>query len=395
MRYGLLKVAVKNLKRKTFRTAVLVIAISLLVAVFIMGISFLLSVDSHIEKAVKRLGADVLVVPTGARDYAQEVLLETKAKVFYMDRALIDRVQKVEGVKDVTYQTYMTTIFGLCCDIPPATVVSFNHDTDFIVKPWLDKSLGRKLKKNEAIIGSEAFENFGLYDVESSHLFGVKFYFVGVLEKTGTGLDNAIFMSDENIEEVISRGKAGLKPNTVSLIFVKVKDGYDPVQVSRKIEGSIIEVDTIERNDMGSKILTSFTAMKNIFIVTIILSFELSAFLSCTVFSAIANERSREVGIMKAMGAKNRDIVSMFTSEILILGLAGSILGIFFGTYLSLSLSNFCTLIKDMTDSLSLIQRIEIGILGITAGSGICMAGALSSIVRLRNIDPFAVIKEA
>jgi putative ABC transport system permease protein len=395
MKYGLLHVAVKNLKRKAFRTAVLVVSIGLLVSILVFGASFLLSVSSTLEKAVNRLGADVLVVPTGARDYAEEVLLETKTKAFYMDKGMVDRVKNVEGVQDVTYQTYMTTVFGLCCDIPPATVVSFNQDTDFIVNSWLDKSIGRKLKKNEAIIGFEAYENFGLFDVSSSLLFGVKFDLVGVLEKTGTGLDNAIFMSDENIDEVISRGKAGLKPNTISLIFVKVKNGYDPLQVSRNIEGAIIEVDTIERNDMGNKIITALTDIKNIFLITISLAFMLSAFLAWTVFSAIVNERSREVGIMKAMGAKNSDIVIMFTLEILILGILGSVLGILFGTYLSLSLSSLFSLIKDMAASLSVTERVEIGLLGIVAGSGICMIGALSSIIRLKNLEPFSVIKEA
>jgi putative ABC transport system permease protein len=344
---------------------------------------------------VNRLGADVLVVPMGARDYAEEVLLETKTKTFYMDKSIVDRVKKIEGVDRVTYQTYLTTIFGLCCDIPPATVVSFNHDTDFIVNAWLNKALGRKLEKGEAIVGFEAYENFGLFDVTSSLLFGVKFDMVGVLEKTGTGLDNAIFMSDENINEIISRGKAGLKQNTISVIFAKVLKGYDPYEVSRSIEGGIIEVDTIERSDMGNKILSSLQDMKNIFLITIILAFILSAFLSWTVFSAIVNERSREVGIMKAMGAKNSDVVLMFLLEITFLGLIGSILGIIIGTYLSLSLSNIFSLIKDMAVSLTVVERVEIGLLGVIAGYGICIIGALSSIIRLKNLEPFAVIKEA
>lgn len=98
---------------------------------------------------------------------------------------------------------------------------------------------------------------------------------------------------------------------------------------------------------------------------------------------------------MKAMGAKNSDIVVMFTLEILILGFLGSVLGILLGTYLSLSLSDFFTLIKDMAATLSVLERVEIGLLGIVAGSGICMIGALSSIIRLKNLEPFAVIKEA
>jgi putative ABC transport system permease protein len=121
----------------------------------------------------------------------------------------------------------------------------------------------------------------------------------------------------------------------------------------------------------------------------------LSAFLAWTVFSAIVNERSREVGIMKAMGAKNSDIVIMFTLEILILGIFGSLVGILFGTYLSLHLSSLFSLIKDMAASLSVLERVEIGLLGIVAGSGICMLGALSSIIRMKNLEPFSVIKEA
>lgn len=395
MRFGLLHVAIKNLKRKSFRTAVLITSISLLVAILVFGSSFLLSISSTLEKAVNRLGADVLVVPIGARDYAEEVLLETKTKAFYMDKEIAERVKKIEGVDRMTYQTYLTTIFGLCCDIPPATVVSFNHDTDFIVNNWLNRSLGRKLEKGEAIIGYDAYENFGLLDVSSSLLFGVKFKLVGVLEKTGTGLDNAIFMSDENIDDVISKGKSGLKPNDISVIFVKVKNGYDPLAVSRTIEGAIIEVDTIERNDMGQKILASLRDIKNIFLITILLAVMLSAFLAWTVFSAIVNERSREVGIMKAIGAKNADIVCMFILEITFLGLLGSLLGIILGTYLSLSLSHVFSLIKDMAATLTIMQRVEIGLLGVISGYGVCMIGSLSSIIRLKNLEPFSVIKEA
>lgn len=395
MKFCLVTVAIKNLKRKLFRTAILIVSIGLLVSILVFGTSFMISVTSTLERATNRLGADVLVVPTGARDYAEEVLLETKTKVFYMDKSIIDRVKNVEGVDKVTHQTYLTTIFGLCCDIPPATVVSFDHDTDFIVSAWLNKSLGRKLKKGEAIIGYEAYDNLGLFDVKSSLLFGVKFDIVGVLGKTGTGLDNAIFMSNENINDVISRGKTGLKPNEISLIFVKVRPGYDPYDVSRNIEGAIIEVDTIERNDMGKRIISSLHDIKSVFLLTIILASLLSAFLAWTVFSAVVNERSREIGIMKAIGAKESHIAMIFTLEIISLGILGSLLGIGIGTYLSISLSRIFNLLKDMAVTLTMTERIEIGLIGLLVGTGVCVIGALSSIIRIRKLEPYAVIKEA
>jgi putative ABC transport system permease protein len=395
LRFGLLAFAVKNLKRKPFRTAVLVFSIGLLVSILVFGTSFIISVSSSLKRASDRLGADLLIVPVGARDYAEEVLLETKAKSFYMDKGLIERVRKIEGIEEITYQTYLTTILGVCCDIPAAKVVAFNQETDFIIKPWLKKVIKRPLGKNEAIVGYEAYKNFDLLEVEKSRLFGAEFRIVGVLEKTGTGLDNAILLSDENIEEIIEKGRSSLKPGQVSLIFTKLKKGYDPYNVGRAVEGEIVEVDVIERSDMGKGIVSTLKDINKVFLITILLSTLLAVFLTWTVFSAIVNERVREIGIMRALGAKGSHITRVFVMEVMLLGLMGSVAGIVFGTYLSFSLSRVFTLLRDVAATLTLTERIEIAFLGLIVGISICIVGALSSVIRIKSVEPLLAIKEA
>lgn len=394
MKFNLFIVALKNLRRKSFRTAVLIVSIGLLVSILVFGSSFIISVSSSLKRASDRLGADLLVVPMGARDYAAEVLLETKTKAFYMDNGILDRVKNVEGVKEVTYQTYLTTILGVCCDIASAKVVAFDQDSDFIVKPWLRKAIGRDLKKGEAIIGYEAYENYGLLDVDRSVLFGNEFEYVGVLEKTGTGLDNAIFVSEENIPDILEKGKSLLKTDQISLIFVNVKDGYEPEAVGRKIEGEILEVDTTTRSDMGKKIISTLTDINKVFLITIVLASVLSTFLTWTIFSAIVNERFREVGIMRAIGAKGSHIMTMFVIEVFVLGFLGSIVGIALGTYMSLTLSKIFTLLRDMAATLTLAERIEVSLLGLLVGIGICIVGSLSSIVRIKRLEPLTALKE-
>lgn len=394
MKYGLLSVAIKNLKRKSFRTGVLVLSIGLLVSILVFGTSFIVSVSSTLKRASERLGADVLVVPVGARDFAQEVLLETKVKTFYMDKSIIDIVKQVEGVDKITYQTYLSTVMGVCCDVPEAKVVAFNQDTDFIVGPWLKKAIGRELKTGEAIIGYGANENLGLLDIDRSVLFGKQFSFVGVLERTGTGLDDAIFFSDKNIDGVLEKGKTDLKEDEISLIFVKVKEGHDPEMVSRLIENASIKVDVIARNDMGNRINSNLKDISGMFIITIVLASVLSVFLAWTIFSAIVNERSREVGIMKALGARGHHIVKMFLLEVFMLGFMGSLSGIVLGTYLSISLSRIFNLLRDVAATMTLLERVEIGLFGLAVGVGVCMLGALSSIIRVKRLEPLAAMKE-
>ncbi len=394
MKFSIFGVALKNLKRNAFRTAVLVFSIGLLVSILVFGSSFILSVGSSLERASARLGADILVVPVGAREYAEEMLLETKVKTFYMDKGLMDRVRQVEGVAELTYQTYLETIWGVCCDVPPAKVVAFDQNTDFIVGPWLKKALGRELKKGEAILGHVAYADLDLLEVDSSVLFGSKFDIVGVLEETGTGLDNAIFITDENIDRIIEKGKSKLKANMISLMFVKIEEGFDPFSVGARIESEIVEVDIIQRSEMGESIIATLKDINRIFLITIVLASVLSMFLTWTIFTAIVNERAREVGIMRAIGAKGSHIVGMFMIEVFLLGFTGSVFGIALGNYLSLTLSKIFTLLRDMAATLTLVERIEVSLLGLAVGVGICVVGALSSIIRIKRLEPLTALKE-
>jgi putative ABC transport system permease protein len=392
---SILRFAGKNLRRRPLRSFVLIISISLLVSIFIFSLSFVLNVTSSIKKTSERLGADILIVPAGTRGAAEDVLLENKAKPFYMDRGIMDRVKRIKGIETVTAQTYLVTLTGVCCDVPETVVVAFDQDTDFIVTPWLKERLKRRLNKGEAIAGQESFLNInlGLMEVDSI-LFGKTFRIVGSLDKTGTGLDNAIFISDENMDEIIKNGKVDVRPGQVSILFAKVRKGIDPYKVARDIEDSIIEVDTMARRDIGKNLINSLRDINSIFVLSLLISSVLSLFLTWAIFSAIVNERKREVGIMRAIGAKSRHVAGLFIIEVLIISVIGAMIGVVSGTFLSLSLSKSFNLLKSLSTELSPLQRILIAIVSFTAGTVISVAGALSPIWKVKKVDLLSITKD-
>jgi putative ABC transport system permease protein len=388
-------VALKNLKRKTFRTGVLVFAIALLVALLIFAISFTVSVASSLKKSSERLGADLVVVPVGARGFAEEFLLESKNTSFYMPISIIDKVKKIEGIESLTYHTYLSSISGLCCDIMPTRIVAFNPATDFIINPWLQKSLGRPLQIGEAIAGYGTSENLGLglLDIEAT-IFNNRFKIVGVLEQTGTGLDHALFMTEDNLKNIIESGKSPLKKGEISIIFLKLKKGYDPDFVGRVLEGEIPEVDVVARSDMGEKFINTLADINKIFLLTTVLASVLTTFLVWAIFSAIANERSKEIGIMRALGAKESHIVRLYLIEVLVLGLLGSLVGVMAGTYLSALLAGSFSLLKNISAGLTVNQQTVIALVGLFVGTSICVTGAMMPINRIKKLEPLLVIKE-
>jgi len=374
---------------------VLVSAIALLVSLLIFAISFTVSVASSLKKSSERLGADLVVVPVGARGFAEEFLLESKNTSFYMPISIIDKVKKIEGIETITHHTYLSSISGLCCDIMPTRIVAYNPETDFIINPWLQKSLGRPLEIGEAIAGFGTSENLGLglLDIEAT-IFNNRFKIVGVLEQTGTGLDHALFMTEENLKNIIESGKSPLKKGQISIIFTKLKKGYDPDFVGRVLEGEIPEVDVVARSDMGEKFISTLADINKIFLLTTILASVLTTFLVWAIFSAIANERSKEIGIMRALGAKEIHIVKLYLLEVLVLGLLGSILGVLAGTYLSALLAGSFSLLKNISAGLTGIQQITIALVGLVIGTAICVTGAMMPINRIKKMEPLLVIKE-
>jgi len=392
--FTLTSMAIRNLKRRPLRTGILVAALSLIVAGLVFSLSFVMRVNASIQLTSDRLGADLIVVPTGARGAAEDILVENRATSFYMNKSFVDRIRKVEGIDKVSYQTYLVTLTGLCCSIPSSMVVAFNQETDFIVTPWLKDKFGRKLKKGEAIVGSESAYNInlGLVEVEAK-LFGNVFQMVGVLDKTGSGLDTAVFMSDENIDDIIKNSDTAIKADQVSVIFAKIKKGADPYRIMSDIENNNIELDVVMRKDIGKSLLSSLSDISKIFYLTMILATALSLFLVWAIFTAIANERTREVGIMRALGAKEGHVMKLFLFEVLLLGAIGSIVGIVAGTSLTVVMAKSFSILKNLPVDLSVLTRIVIAAAGLLFGTGICVLGALSPVQRLKKLEPLLVIK--
>ncbi len=386
--------ALRNVSRKPLRTAILMVAIGLLVFMLIFALSFVRRVNSGIDLTSRRLGADLLILPQGTRGLAEEVLLESNAKSFYMDKALIERVRAIEGVAELSPQTYLVSIQGVCCDVPEALIVAFDQESDFIVKPWLAKAINRPLEPDEAIVGYESFLNIdiGLMEIDTN-LLGNRFHIVGTLEKTGTGLDHAIFIRAEDKDKILARGDLPITADQISAIFAKVDKGYDPSEVAKVIESTIMEVDAVARKDIAKGLIRALGDISRIFSLAVALASLLALFLAWAVFSAVVNERAREVGIMRAIGARESLVMRIFLQEVLLIGLLGSLAGMIGGTIFSFLLADMFNIMQEAAVDLGGLERLVIAVLGLLTGTGICVAGALAPVNRVKKLEPLAVIK--
>lgn len=382
----------KNVTRKIFRNVVIALAVSLLVALLVFAMLFDKAVKEDIDAATRKLGADIVLVPAEAKDIAEEFILESKEKTFYMDEFVFESIKDLPEIRNANYHIYLDTLESSCCSIEEGQVVAFDAANDFVIKPWLEGD-PPPLKKGEVYVGSYVYEYLGLIDTAS--LFGFPVKVVGHLKETGTGLDHGIFMREDDLKRITETATGGYKRDKISIIFLKVREGYDINEVANKIQSINPTIGIMTRGTIGADVRATLKDIIQVFSITILISSTLAILLAWSTFTALANERRREVGILRAIGAHRAHILKMFLSEAMIISLIGGLLGVVTGHYLINHLAGeFHLLTRLGAIAAASTDNILISLIALLSGIAVCLVGAAVPVIRLARMEPLLAIKE-
>jgi putative ABC transport system permease protein len=232
---------------------------------------------------------------------------------------------------------------------------------------------------NVAVIGNTVAEDyFGKIDPvgEIIKLNGKNFVVIGLLQTVGTigfgsNPDNSIYIPITTAQNKL------YGTDTVDNIVAKLKN-------ENQLDESIAEVKSIlriqhrimpgENNDFSVSSPTQFLATASS--ITTILSLALGGIAAISllvggigimnIMFVSVTERTREIGIRKSLGAKNRDILIQFLTESILLSLAGGVFGVGFAYLISWvlkSLSGLNSLITATPIILALSFSTAIGLI--------------------------------
>jgi putative ABC transport system permease protein len=202
-------------------------------------------------------------------------------------------------------------------------------------------------------------------------------------------------MRQEDLGQISKEAKGDIDSNQLSIIFLKIKPEYDVEAVAVKIQATNPTVGVMTRGSIGGGVRGTLKDIVKIFSITILISSLLSILLAWSTFTAMANERKREVGILRAIGAQRSHIIQLFLTEAAIISILGGIIGIVMGHYLINHLAGDFHLltrlgaVTQLTMNNFLISGSALGL-----GVGVCMIGALIPVVRLANMEPLLAVKE-
>ncbi len=273
---------------------------------------------------------------------------------------------------------------------------------------WLTDEDDRR-RNNVAILGASACE--ALFPLssplgEAIRVGSDRFVVVGVLERlgrvsgnSGPSVDESVFIPYHTSKDWygdvnIKRAGGGMQVESIELneIKMRVRGPDDVVPTANLLREMLAEEH--EKGDyeltVPLELLREMEANKRIWKIVLAAVGGLSLLVGgigiMNVMLATVTERTREIGIRRALGAKRRNIITQFLVETVVLSMTGGLLGVAFGIATP-------SLITLYADNIKTIVRLEHPLFAFFISAVVGIVFGLYPAVRAANMDPVEALR--
>jgi putative ABC transport system permease protein len=359
---------IRNITQRKFRTGLTVFGIALgIFAVMVMG-GMSEYFNRHVERSLSLMDKIQVIPETGYLGGS-------------IDESSVRKVRRVPGVLDaygLLWMPYDVEGMGLIGDyvvgIPPDKQKPTLKDTKLTDGRLLDPGDGYR-----SVIGSNVARKFKLevgdeLPIKSKRYRGTEsithtrnFTVVGILEFTGTDYDNIIAIPLKTAQKFYELG------NILSYIWVVPYQDINEEDLAKRIELSVEKITAISPQQLRKQIESSLIVISLITLSSAVLAAIIGGLSVMNTMLMSVSERTKDFGLMKAMGAEVKDILYLTMGESALIGILGGIIGIIGGGlfiyYMNEYLSSMGMVLFAITPRLMVISLLFAAVLGTLSGS--------------------------
>ena len=383
------------------------LAITLGIAVIVAIQSVSVVSEQNVARNLDNLGANILVLPQAASiddyytsdidaptlpmDYVERILTSTIAGVDNMSPKLTRRVKvgnqsvvltgilpKSEIASKPLWQSSGLMGAQLKTTCVPSQSANQSHGME-------DKKLQRKaidtLYSDDCLAGFQVAKRLKLTPNGRISIMGKEFKVVKILSETGTVDDDRIFANLKDVQVLLKL------ENQVSAIEIMGCCNAISEGLLGQLRNILPDTRVTTIGQIVSTQIETNQLMKKITLVMLIIIFFVGGISIGNYIWANVNERKREIGILRMMGAERSTIYKMFLLKALILGVAGGILGYLAGTFAGVVLGPYLAGIVVKPVYIYLVWSIILSV-------AIALAGSLFPTYLAAKFDPHSNLQE-
>jgi putative ABC transport system permease protein len=333
----------RNIKERKTRSILTLLGITVGIGAVIALISIGFGMQESITEQLVEM-ADVIMVTPGSAEFGSFGTFGS-----FTDRDL-EAVRRIGGVKDAVGMKSAIEDVEYRGETFRLTVTGINpHDITAVFGETIQReeggeadtmAAGRDLRENDhqaCEIGYSIAHDYFEDDIgvnDRLTINGSKFRVVGVLEKQGgfrSEVDSAIYITTRDSETILDN-------EDISEIFVRVRNIEDAEKIADEIEERIDDNHKLDDFTSAMTMGSAIEQLESVFGILQVVLIALSSISLIVAAMGIMNtmlmsvmERTHEIGVMKAIGAKNRNILTLFLLEAGVVSAIGGVCGCILG----------------------------------------------------------------
>lgn len=358
----MIKIVLKNISRRKARAILTILGIVIGVGAIVSLVAISEGLDADATEALGKMSG-IEIMQEGAVDMPFSILPES----------MVDEIKKIRGVKLVNPQVMeiISTIDGEDAyeRMFPVAVGAYPdkmlESQSFIIMGKLVR--GRELTSNDkyaAVIGEMIADGF-YKDIGSKiEVEDVELKVVGIYATGSRFMDNAILVHIDTAREI-----ANMDEKTVRTIHV---DAENPEEVDELAERIRLTIGGVTTKTSG-QMLSDFASLMSTIKVTAWITAGIAGIVGGIgiMNSMLMNvmERRREIGVLKAVGWTDKDVMLTFLYEAVIIGLVGGVIGVLLGATVVAAINAYSLLFKPAISAILVTEAMSFAlVLGIIGG---------------------------
>jgi putative ABC transport system permease protein len=333
--------ATENLKKQKFRSALTLLGIIIGIASVVALISIGNAFNASVEKEFEKLGSNTLIVLPGST-FVSSVFAK-------LEKEDVERIESIKGVESATPLFLSSQNIGFKEEKKNALILGIDTEKQSLFEELglFELKEGRKLTSSDnlaVIVGSRFAESKFDSELKLKQNLTLKNNYLRIVGITkaagqsfGAAFDNAIIMNYKSLEDLIGEELTPFR------IFVKALKKEEVPEVKQRIKKELKRIHGKEDFQVLTAVQIQEKALSVLGLIQLVLIFIAGISLVVggigimnTMLMAVI-ERTREIGIMKAIGATNTQILTLFLVESGLIGLTGGFLGYLLGYTVALA----------------------------------------------------------
>ena len=360
---ALLRIALRALAVNKLRSALTMLGIVIGVGAVIVMIAVGAGAQARVEEQIRALGSNLLLVMSGARTQGGVRLALGSGQTLSEDDAIAINREIPEALAAPALRGGAQVVLG---NTNWSTQIYGTTPEYLLVREWA-LAAGRSFEPSETsgagkvcLIGSTvARELFGATDPVGQvvRIKRVPFTVIGVLETKGQSLmgtdqDDLIIMPISTARGRVLGSATQAKQRAVGTIWVKAAEGYDTKLVEEQVRALLRQRHRLQPGSDDDfslrnlqEVMSAQEASSRVLALLLAAVASVSLLVGgigiMNIMLVSVTERTREIGLRMAVGARTRDILGQFLVEAVTLSLIGGLIGVALGTGASLAIGSF------------------------------------------------------